>query len=187
MSPEELVSAARHGNQEAFTQLYRLYKGDVLAVGYNILRQIPWLREDHCQEVFMIAFTRLTQFDGRSTFRTWLNRIAVNQALCTLRKYNSAMHGPLANLSAIDPEGVAVYDRSQQSIPASVDVNTMLADLSPQDAALLRLTMEGWEMDELAAQMQTSTQAVKNRLHRARQRARKLVNGKCRPYRKRMA
>jgi RNA polymerase sigma-70 factor (ECF subfamily) len=184
VSPEELVSAARHGNQEAFTQLYGLYRRDVLAVGYTILRKIPWLSEDHCQDTFTVAFTRLEQFNGRSTFRTWLNRIAVNQALGTLRKYNAKTHGDLANISDIDPQAVAVYDRSVQTIPAHIDTEHILADLSPQDAALLRLTMEGWDMEELARSTGRPVGSVKSHLHRARQRARELVGGRTRPYRK---
>jgi RNA polymerase sigma-70 factor, ECF subfamily len=42
--------------------------------------------EDAMQETLMKAFTHLQTFDGRSSFSTWLTRIAINNALMALRK-----------------------------------------------------------------------------------------------------
>ena len=42
--------------------------------------------EDALQDTFLKAFVHLNNFDGRSTFSTWLTRIAINTALMILRK-----------------------------------------------------------------------------------------------------
>jgi len=42
--------------------------------------------EDAAQECFLNAFVHLKDFDGRSSFSTWLTRIAINSALMILRK-----------------------------------------------------------------------------------------------------
>jgi RNA polymerase sigma-70 factor (ECF subfamily) len=42
--------------------------------------------EDALQNAFLSAFIHIKNFDGRSSFSTWLTRIAINSALMTLRK-----------------------------------------------------------------------------------------------------
>jgi RNA polymerase sigma factor (sigma-70 family) len=52
---------------------------------YRITRN-PQDAEDALQDAFLKAFVHLKNFDGRSTFSTWLTRIAINTALMILRK-----------------------------------------------------------------------------------------------------
>src|SRR5260370_19294598 len=49
------------------------------------------------QNSFLSAFIHIKNFDGRSTFSTWLKRIAINSALMTLRKKRSSLEIPIGS------------------------------------------------------------------------------------------
>ena len=76
---QNLVAGARSGDRKALEDLIREHQGWV----YNIARMLfhPQDAEDATQEILMKAVTRLSSFDGRSSFRTWLYRIVVNHVL----------------------------------------------------------------------------------------------------------
>src|ERR1700749_4882238 len=88
MDENELVAAARKGDQDAFAELHRQHIGYVRAIGRSILRNRDL--EDMCQETFLLAFVRLDSFAGNSQFRTWITRIAINRCLMILRKRRQA-------------------------------------------------------------------------------------------------
>ena len=80
-----LVAAAKHGEDGAFEMLVRRYKARILSLALRITRN----REDAqdvTQQSFQNAFVHLQKFQGKSSFSTWLTRIAINEALMCLRK-----------------------------------------------------------------------------------------------------
>jgi RNA polymerase sigma-70 factor, ECF subfamily len=80
-TPDELlVRRAREGDGAAYADLYNRYRSDAYRVAY---RQLGHEQDalDVVQEAMIKAFTGLVDFDGRSSFRTWLLRIVVNTAL----------------------------------------------------------------------------------------------------------
>ena len=82
---EVLVTAAREGDHSAFSELWNRHSKRALHMMYRITRN-PQDAEDALQDTFLKAFVHLKTFDGRSTFSTWLTRIAINTALMTLRR-----------------------------------------------------------------------------------------------------
>jgi RNA polymerase sigma-70 factor, ECF subfamily len=79
-----LVVAAKNGDDQAFESLFIRYRRKTLAV---VLRYIHVVEdaEDIVQQSFYKAFVHLAQFQGESSFSTWLTRIAINEALMFLR------------------------------------------------------------------------------------------------------
>ena len=74
---EDLARRALDGDRDAVESLVRELQGDV----YGLALRMLWNREDAedaTQEILVRAVTRLSQFDFRSTLRTWVYRIAVN-------------------------------------------------------------------------------------------------------------
>ena len=65
------------------------------------------MRRTPVQDSFLQAFVHLDNFDGRSTFSTWLTRIAINSALMILRRRRNARFVSLDG--AGDPEGTETY------------------------------------------------------------------------------
>ena len=80
-----LVSAAKYGQRVAFDILCERLAPRILRTLYRITKNREDA-EDALQESFLKAYVHLEEFDGRSTFSTWLTRIAINSGLMLLRK-----------------------------------------------------------------------------------------------------
>jgi RNA polymerase sigma factor (sigma-70 family) len=80
-----LLEAAKQGEHAAYSELSSRYAPMVFRIVNRITRNREDA-EDAMQESLMKAFIHLQTFDGRSSFSTWLTRIAINSALMVLRK-----------------------------------------------------------------------------------------------------
>ena len=84
MVAERTLSRARAGDEEAFRELVDPYRGELQLHCYRILGTVQEA-EDLLQETLLAAWRGLERFDGRSSLRTWLYRIATNRCLNALR------------------------------------------------------------------------------------------------------
>jgi RNA polymerase sigma-70 factor (ECF subfamily) len=85
MTEELLVSAAKSGDAVAFVELSKRHSNKILRRAYRIVKN--WQdAEDVLQEALMRAFLHMKEFEERSSFSSWLTRIAINSALMSLRK-----------------------------------------------------------------------------------------------------
>jgi RNA polymerase sigma-70 factor (ECF subfamily) len=82
---EQWVDAARRGDRAAFRRLVEAHARALFTLCARITRDAA-LAEDAVQEALFNAYRHLADFDGRSAFKTWLHRIAVNAALEQLRR-----------------------------------------------------------------------------------------------------
>lgn len=85
LSDAELVQLVKAGEPEPFDELVRRHSIKIHDLCYKILRNYDDAR-DMAQETFIKAYRKITKFDGRSQFSTWLYRIAVNNCLNYLKK-----------------------------------------------------------------------------------------------------
>jgi len=85
LDDRSLVRAAKCGKSAAFDVLCERLGPRILRSLYRITKNREDA-EDALQDSFLSAFVHLAEFDGRSTFSTWLTRIAINSALMILRK-----------------------------------------------------------------------------------------------------
>jgi len=93
-----LVFAAKGGDGHAFGILVKRYQRRILAVA----RRFTGIREDAediAQQSFQKAFVHLGKFEGKSSFSTWLTRIAINEALMFLRRVRGAREISIDDLS----------------------------------------------------------------------------------------
>jgi len=81
----ELVRSFREGDEAGFDELVRRYQQRVYALLYRFVRN-PEDATELAQDVFVRAYRALPGFQGKSSFYTWLYRIAVNVALSFLRR-----------------------------------------------------------------------------------------------------
>lgn len=88
LSDESLVSSAKSGLHLAYDELCRRHSTKTFRTVQRITRNREDA-EDALQDSLLKGFTHLKRFDGRSTFSTWLTRIAINSALMILRKKRS--------------------------------------------------------------------------------------------------
>jgi RNA polymerase sigma-70 factor (ECF subfamily) len=97
LDENSLVAAAKRGQKTAFDELCQSHAQRILRVTYRITRNREDA-EDAMQDSLMMAFIHIKDFDGRSSFSTWLTRIAFNSALMILRKKRAGLE-----LSMDDP------------------------------------------------------------------------------------
>ena len=84
MATADLLVRARAGDGDAFAQLVDPYRRELHVHCYRILGSAQDA-EDALQETLLAAWLGLPGFEGRSSFRTWLYRVATSRCLNTLR------------------------------------------------------------------------------------------------------
>lgn len=95
MCESGLVAAAKRGQSAAFEALCQPHARKLQQTTYRITRNREDA-EDAVQDALLNAFVHLRNFDGRSSFATWLTRIAINSALMILRKKRSSLETPMS-------------------------------------------------------------------------------------------
>jgi RNA polymerase sigma-70 factor (ECF subfamily) len=80
VSERELLEAARRGDEDAYGRLVGQYRAELHAHCYRMLGSVPDA-EDALQEALLRAWRGLPRFEGRSSLRSWLYKIATNACL----------------------------------------------------------------------------------------------------------
>src|SRR4030067_2155175 len=84
LSDQTLVEKVKKGDYQAFEGLVNRYEGKVYRLSMRMLRN-QQDAEDALQEAFLQVHRGLKSFEGRSTFSTWLFRLATNVCLMKIR------------------------------------------------------------------------------------------------------
>jgi RNA polymerase sigma-70 factor (TIGR02960 family) len=184
------LARARAGDEQAFRELTDPYRGELLAHCYQILGSVADA-EDMLQETLLAAWRGLTGFEGRSSVRAWLHRIAVNGCLNALRDRSRRprevpmMAEPPQPTRMADPVWVEPYpdvllDGLPDAAPgpeARYDTReavelafvTALQHLPPRQRAVLVLRdVLGYPAAEAAVMLEATEASVKGALQRAR-------------------
>src|SRR2546425_12689985 len=98
--PPELLEAARQGDQIAYGQLVSPHRAELHAHCYRMLGSVPDA-EDALQETLLRAWRGLPRFEGRSSIRSWLYKIATNACLKAIERRHKRVlpidYGPAAD------------------------------------------------------------------------------------------
>ena len=180
-----LIARLRSGEDAAFEELIRAYGGRLLAVARRFLPAEEDAR-DALQDAFLSAFRAIEGFEGQARLSTWLHRIVVNAALMKLR---SRSRRPEILIEDLLPgfleDGhmaqVAVEWRKPADDPVErSQLRTLVLDNiqrlpeTYRNVLILR-DIEEFNTEETAEILGASVNAVKTRLHRARQALRGLL------------
>jgi RNA polymerase sigma-70 factor (ECF subfamily) len=84
-SDEDLVRIARKGDMRAFEELVARHRDKLYARAYTMMRNEEQAI-DLSQEAWVKGWQRLAQFQGESSFTTWMTRITINLCLDELRR-----------------------------------------------------------------------------------------------------
>lgn len=180
---EQLVKAARAGDQHAFGELSDRYATMVQQRIMKIVRNREDA-EDVLQDALLKAYYHLDQFRGSSKFSTWLNRIAINSALMLLRKRRRTSE---TSFDRSDDEGQSwdTWDfpdpsPSAEQLYAGLQTSKLVSHAMQQLPVELRSIVDRYHdkecsTKEVADAMGITVTAVKSRLYRARRRLRAVM------------
>jgi RNA polymerase sigma factor (sigma-70 family) len=168
---EELARPAAAGDQAALAELLTVIEPLVLRACGRFLtcRQDA---EEACQDTLVAVARHIGRFEGRSSFRTWLYRVAANQSRSTYRSLKRrAVVSPGDLPEPPDPRTTSVIAGSR------LDLLEALGRMSTRHAQVVALRdVLDLEYVEIAEVLDTNTGTVKSRLHEARQRLQYLLD-----------
>jgi RNA polymerase sigma-70 factor (ECF subfamily) len=174
-----LLARLRAGDDAAFEAWVRRESPRLLAVARRILRNDDDA-QDALQDAFVSAWRNLASFEGGSRLSTWLHRIVVNAALMRLRSRRRRREQPIeALLPAFAEDGhhaetVEPWPRHETCAAESAEARAVVReciDRLPERhrVAFLLRDVEGLDTAEAASALGIRPDALKMRLHRARQ------------------
>ncbi len=180
------ITALRAGDDAAFEKLVRLYGGRLYAVAKRFLHNEEEAR-DAVQDTFLSAFRAIDRFEGHARLSTWLHRITVNAALMKLRTRRRKSEESIDELLPYFLEDVHRTDPGPEWRQPSEEllqrketraVVRACIDQLPDNyrSVLLLRDIEARDTAETAQLLGLSPNAVKIRLHRARQALRSLLD-----------
>ncbi len=183
-----LLAELKRGDAHAFEQLVRMYSPRLLAVARRLLGNDDDAR-DALQDAFLSAFRALASFAGESRLGTWLHRIAVNAALMKLRKRRRHHEESIDHLlPSFLPDGHQRVPAATWTLAGSEAlrreedrqyVRECIEALPETHRTVLVLRdIEGLSTEEAARLLGIEENALKVRLHRARQALRTLFNAR---------
>lgn len=178
LAENEWIRRAQGGDREAFGQLVVAYQRRVFALVFRLLRR-PDEVEDIAQEVFLKVFRSIGTYDARSSFATWLCRVAVNHCYDYLRRVRASRVVPITPLSeaalhqpgTAQPTGGGDHRAVEREVIARDLVSKLLERAPADDRVILTLKeIEELSVAEIAEILGLRPGTVKVRLHRARKR-----------------
>jgi RNA polymerase sigma-70 factor (ECF subfamily) len=180
ISDAAVVAQVLAGDKEAFRLLVDRHTRSIYSVAYRMTGN-QQDAEEIVQEVFLRAYKSLQRFELRSSFSTWLYRIAVNRSLDFLKakKMTDAYQisgNPGAEegereiqVAATDPGP----DRLLLSVEARQKISKAIGLLSPTERVAFTMRhMEGKSIEEISKTLNVRASAAKNSIFRAVQKIR---------------
>ena len=179
MDEQALLTGLRNGDEAAYQLMVRTYGGRLLAVARGLVRNDEDAR-DVVQSAYLSAFKALPGFAGGCQLSTWLHRIVVNAALMKLR---SKRRKPEESIEAALPgyledghhaedysEWAERADRVLERKQGKAAVRAAIAGLPEAHRTVLVMRdIEEMSTEDVARLLNVTANAVKIRLHRARQ------------------
>jgi len=169
-----LIERCQAGDRLAFEEIFNLYRDDVFRFSYLVVRD-SCLAQDVVQEAFLKVFRSIAKFQFRSSFKSWLYRIAVNEAITLLRRRKVK--------EDLDPAPDATFNQGAAQV--SSEWQPEEAVLESEERRLLRCAIgqldpvhrsvvvlkyfHEFSDTEIAAVIGCPPGTVKSRLHRARE------------------
>ena len=180
---EALVAAAKSGDEPAFETLFKRYQSRIfaLALRYTRVREDA---EDVVQQTFQKMFVYLNNFEGKSSFATWLTSIAINEALMLLRRGRVQREVPIDDLNGDEETRVHfnVADASPNPEASCLQreevkiLSAAMGQLSPGMRTVLEFRdLRELSVRETARRLGLSASAVKGRLFHGRKKLRRTV------------
>jgi RNA polymerase sigma-70 factor (ECF subfamily) len=184
----EFLERLKAGDAEAFDELVTRYSADIYSLLVRLTEDAEEAK-DLAQETFLSVVRSVKSFRGDASLKTWLYRIAINQARNRQRWWRSrrfgftfsldstnepdeqSLHETLADNSSQSPEDFTLQREQETMIRAALKK----LPLAFREAVVLR-DIEGLSYEEIAAALDTNIGTVKSRIARGREELKKKLN-----------
>jgi len=186
----QFIERLKQGDAAAFETLVHERSGEIYGLLYRLTENVEEAR-DLTQETFLRAFQSIGHFRGESDLRTWIYRIAINQARNRWRWWRRRRReatisidapeigggrlGLVSTLKATtvrDPEQDALLSERERALKKALGSLRRVY----REAVILR-DIEGFAYEEIATTLDISVGTVKSRLARGRQELRRKLEG----------
>jgi RNA polymerase sigma-70 factor (ECF subfamily) len=182
----KLIEGLRTGDDYAYQTLITRFQQPVYNLVYRLLND-PSEASDVVQEVFLKVFRSVGSFRGQSSLKTWIYRIAMNEAH-NHRRWFGRRRSHEIGLDDDQGDGKTyeqvLSDQGRSPFDLTLDHETMqyietaLAALKPAfRAAVVLRDIEGLSYEEIGEVLQISLGTVKSRILRGREALRQLLAG----------
>ncbi len=185
LNQDELLEACQKGSESAFRQLFEQYHRQVLHLAFRFSGNIQEA-EDIAQEVFLKVFKEIANFQGTSSFYTWLYRITVNVCLDKNRqrqrrekyhaKVNLEIHGHGVGEVALD-QGSNALEKQVWHTELQQMLQAALNQIKPKLRVVIVLKhIQGLSLKEVAQILGCAEGTVSSRLNRGRMQLRRTLS-----------
>src|SRR5213080_4410800 len=188
-SEDQFLEKLRRGDALAYERLVAEHSGDVYALLYRLTTDAEEAR-DLTQETFLRAFQSIDRFRGEADLKTWIYRIAVNQARNRWRWWRRRRRDATVSLDANGERGEQPLAASLRDEDAANPEEETLAHerenrlreallslrRAYREAVILR-DVEGLSYEEVAATLKINIGTVKSRIARGRLELRRKLEG----------
>jgi RNA polymerase sigma-70 factor, ECF subfamily len=177
---DDLLTRCQRGDAAALSALIRRHQDRLFRVAFRVLRD-PGRAEDAVADAFAAVWVRCGKWRGEAA-ATWIHRVAYNVVLDHARSRRrwwrlfGGTPGPAQEPVAAEKEPTTeLADRDQQALRTR-RLEQAIATLTPEDRMLVHLHyFEGQSLAEVALVLETTRDALKMRLSRARVRLREAL------------
>ena len=179
VSDQDVVAAARAGQEAAFRELVRRYERPVFSLLYRMVRNRE-LAEDLSQETFIKVLNALASYRPEYKFSSWVFKIANNAAIDHLRRREldtlSLEGSPHADTAEkVEATALQIGERAESALDAVAskelgsEIERAIAKLRPEYRTCILLRhVEGRPYEEIAEMLDLPLGTVKTYIHRAR-------------------
>ena len=186
----QFIERLKRGDAAAFETLVNERSGEIYGLLYRLTENVEEAR-DLTQETFLRAFQSIDHFRGESDLRTWIYRIAINQARNRWRWWRRrrrdatvsidapeigggrlGLMATLKSTTAKDPEQDTLANERERALKKALGTLKRVY----REAVILR-DIEGFAYEEIATTLDISVGTVKSRLARGRQELRRKLEG----------
>lgn len=184
----EFIERLKRGEAAAFEELVAARSGEIYGLLFRLTENGEDAR-DLTQETFLRAFQNINRFRGEADLRTWIYRIAINQARNRFRWWRRRRGDTTLSLDAANGNGnqsiaATLAEQSQNPEQQTLAHERELAlrgalqrlGIAYRETVILR-DIEGFSYEEIAAMLGINVGTVKSRLARGRQELRKKLEG----------
>ena len=176
MQQEEqlFIDLLKSGDRQAYEKLVKLYQNKVYNTCYSFLKETT-IAEDQTQEVFIIIFNSIAQFEGKSSLNTWIYRITVTRCLDYLRSQNRQKRKSKGLLSIFGltqeipaSQENSPYEHLENKEYAKIIAETLDSMKDKYKTVFILKYMEGLSQKEIAQIIESSEKAVEGILARSK-------------------